>query len=475
MLRNLGRALKLNMTMLDFSADSAGEPADISMVHNSDDDFTIAHSSALDLETLSSAQPSTVSASSLPCGGSSMLPSTVTSLGSSIIPSNGLFYQCQSPAFSPPPPQQQQNLLLQNPLVCSMSQTPNSLDQQQLLLLQQQHLLSNAHSLPHNLIPFHLQTAQPNLLLNLNGTPGYPPALIPQLVQQPQQIAYPHSFTNSNIAIQSPQSTAIYTVQDRPLEQPIYNGVNPAYPGLRILNVQPPIFCVDNFLTDFECDFLIEHAQDSFGPAPVVGKGAGEVSPSRTSSTCYLAREDLPDVLRKVSVLTGKPFEHCELPQVGRYFPSQQYLQHFDAFDLSTEDGRRFALNGGQRTVTVLMYLNTVARGGATRFPALNIDVQPVRGLALVFFPATVDGFLDKMALHAAMPAIDTKYVSQIWIRQSVYTGLPSKRLPQTLGVPFGQEQSQPPLQFQQPFGVSMMDIKGHESQHVQHGSSMQF
>jgi prolyl 4-hydroxylase len=142
-------------------------------------------------------------------------------------------------------------------------------------------------------------------------------------------------------------------------------------------------------------------------------------------------------MMRKVSILTGKPVDHCELPQVGRYFPSQQYLQHYDAFDLSTEDGCRFAANGGQRTITVLIYLNDVHRGGATRFPALNLDVQPRRGMALVFFPATIDGMLDKMALHAALPAVDTKFVSQVWIRQSVYAGQPSKRLPHTMGVPF--------------------------------------
>jgi prolyl 4-hydroxylase len=155
-------------------------------------------------------------------------------------------------------------------------------------------------------------------------------------------------------------------------------------------------------------------------------------------TTCYLAREDLPDYVRKVSLLTGKPAEHCELPQVGRYFPSQQYLQHFDAFDLSNDDGRRFAANGGQRTVTVLVYLNDVHQGGQTAFPVLNVEVQPRQGMAIVFFPATVDGLLDKMALHAAKPAIDTKYVSQVWVRQGEYHGQPSKRLPQTLGVPFG-------------------------------------
>eukprot|EP00956_Cyclotella_meneghiniana_P043653 scaffold281659_cov66-Cyclotella_meneghiniana.AAC.1 len=212
------------------------------------------------------------------------------------------------------------------------------------------------------------------------------------------------------------------TVQDRPLVPPIYNGINPNYPKAQMLHAHPPIFCVYDFLTPAECDFLIAAASDAFGPAPVVGKGQGEVSPSRTSSTCYLAREDLPEYLRKVSLLTGKPAEHCELPQVGRYLPSQQYLQHFDAFDLSNEDGRRFAQNGGQRTVTVLTYLNDVGIGGQTAFPNLNLQVQPRRGMALVFFPSTLDGLLDKMALHAALPAVDIKYVSQVWIRQTKQT-----------------------------------------------------
>jgi prolyl 4-hydroxylase len=305
---------------------------------------------------------------------------------------------------------------------------------------QQQPLMAYGnHNSTHNLIPTN-SASSANIFHSLNGTPGYPPAVIPHhQTQQPQPQPQPQlrsqiGFTPPNITtsqIPTPglcptATTHVYTVQDCPI--------------LRLLHAQPPIFCVDDFLTEYECNFLIQHASDSFGPAPVVGKGFGEVSPSRTSSTCYIAREDVPSIMRKIAVLTGKPVETCELPQVGRYFPTQQYLQHYDAFDLSTEDGRRFATNGGQRVITVLIYLNTVHRGGATRFPALNFEVRPVRGMALVFFPATVDGLLDKTALHAALPAIDTKYVSQIWIRQSVYSGQPSKRLPQPLGIPFGLE-----------------------------------
>ena len=106
---------------------------------------------------------------------------------------------------------------------------------------------------------------------------------------------------------------------------------------------------------------------------------------------------------------------------------------------MEDEDGRRFAENGGQRTVTVLLYLNDVSQGGQTSFPNLNLHVQPKQGMALVFFPATVDGILDRQALHAALPAVDTKYVSQIWIRQGNYYGQSSKRLGQLLGLPLSE------------------------------------
>lgn len=51
-------------------------------------------------------------------------------------------------------------------------------------------------------------------------------------------------------------------------------------------------------------------------------------------------------------------------------------------------------------------------------------------GMAVVFFPAALDGTLDPLLLHAAEPAVDTKWVSQIWIRQSTYNGAPTARIP---------------------------------------------
>lgn len=69
--------------------------------------------------------------------------------------------------------------------------------------------------------------------------------------------------------------------------------------------------------------------------------------------------------------------------QVGRYYTTQKYANHWDAFDLATEDGRRFAQNGGQRVCTVLVYLNDVPAGGCTSFPRLGVRVQPKKGVQM--------------------------------------------------------------------------------------------
>jgi prolyl 4-hydroxylase len=185
------------------------------------------------------------------------------------------------------------------------------------------------------------------------------------------------------------------------MHSPLYQSVNNNFPKLTRCSENPPIYAIDNFLAPEKCDYLMKSVESFLVPAPVVGAGNGEVSKARTASTCYLRKEDLPSLMESISsVLDNKSIDHCELPQVGRYLSSEEYKAHYDAFDLSSEDGRRFAGNGGQRVATVLVYLNSVSEGGRTVFPKLNLEFQPKQGAALVFFPATLDGTLDPQALH---------------------------------------------------------------------------
>ena len=203
------------------------------------------------------------------------------------------------------------------------------------------------HHITHNLIPPHLQAS--SLPPSLNGTPGYQPALIAVATANTlMQIVAPLTINDEAllraVLTQTQQQFALsqipgllppsppppvisLTVQDRvPSTLPVYNGINPLFPGVKQVHGNfPPVFVVENFLTPEECDSLIQVASNGWSPAPVVGKGAGEISPSRTSSTYYLRREDFPEYMTKITELTGKPVQHFELPQVGRYLPTQQY------------------------------------------------------------------------------------------------------------------------------------------------------
>ena len=85
--------------------------------------------------------------------------------------------------------------------------------------------------------------------------------------------------------------------------------------------------------------------------------------------------------------------------------------------------GRQSCANGGQRVGTLLIYLNDVSVGGSTAFVNLELRCQPKQGKAIVFFPCFGDGMMDSRMLHAAEPAEDTKWVSQIWIRQAPFVG----------------------------------------------------
>jgi hypothetical protein len=108
----------------------------------------------------------------------------------------------------------------------------------------------------------------------------------------------------------------------------------------------------------------------------------------------------------------------AELPQIARYLPDQHFLAHEDAFPPAAALRRGF-----QRRATLLVYLNDCARGGRTRFEHLGpLDVAPVKGRALVFFPAFRGGRPDARTLHAATDAAEgcEKWVFQLWLTSAV-------------------------------------------------------
>jgi prolyl 4-hydroxylase len=114
------------------------------------------------------------------------------------------------------------------------------------------------------------------------------------------------------------------------------------------------------------------------------------------------------------------PVERGEGLQILRYRPGAQYQPHHDYFDPARPGTPRILERGGQRVGTVVMYLNTPERGGATTFPDAGLSVGPTRGSAVFFsydrpHPAT-------RTLHGGAPVLaGEKWVATKWLREGTF------------------------------------------------------
>lgn len=190
---------------------------------------------------------------------------------------------------------------------------------------------------------------------------------------------------------------------------------------------KPYVVVIDDFLSASECDLLIDSADNKFFAAGVVDNATGQSiqHADRTSMNASFARgenEIVRLIERRVAELVNWPVEHGEPIQILRYKDGGQYKAHFDYFDADTVGGQKNMERGGQRVGTFLMYLSEVDAGGATRFPTMNFEVRPKKGMALLFINTLLTGAINPLTLHASVPVTKgVKYIATKWLREKPY------------------------------------------------------
>jgi prolyl 4-hydroxylase len=184
----------------------------------------------------------------------------------------------------------------------------------------------------------------------------------------------------------------------------------------------PRVVVLAGVLSDSECDELVALARErlerslTFGP-----DGAGATSDRRTSEGMFFERDE-NELCRRIearlSRLLDWPVERGEGIQVLRYAHGGEFRPHNDYFDPPVPGATRQLADGGQRVATVIMYLASPVRGGATVFTAAGLQVAPVKGNAVFFSydrPAAVSG-----TLHAGSPVLDgEKWAATKWLREA--------------------------------------------------------
>ena len=144
----------------------------------------------------------------------------------------------------------------------------------------------------------------------------------------------------------------------------------------------------------------------------------------RTSETCDLSDSDpaVAEVDRRIAALTGLDPAFGEPMQGQRYAVGQEFKGHTDYFEPNGADFARFCSVSGQRTWTVMIYLNEPEAGGATRFKAIDKIVHPETGKLLAWNNLRPDGRVNPSTLHHGMKVRSgTKYVITKWFRERVW------------------------------------------------------
>jgi len=178
------------------------------------------------------------------------------------------------------------------------------------------------------------------------------------------------------------------------------------------------LYEIPGFLSPVECAEVMVAIDRGLVPSTVT-TGPDDY---RTSRTCHLSDVD-PDLARRLDQrlagLLAVPLELSEPLQGQCYEPDQYFRAHTDWFTPGTEEFEEHTAVGGQRTWTVMVYLNTVYCGGETVFADLERPFTPVAGMALAWNNLRSDGSPNPHTVHEAMPVQQgKKYVITKWFRE---------------------------------------------------------
>ena len=184
----------------------------------------------------------------------------------------------------------------------------------------------------------------------------------------------------------------------------------------------PRIVVFGGLLSADECDELVALAGARLARSETVesSTGGSEINSARTSEGMFFGREEnalCARIENRIAELLRWPLDHGEGLQVLRYRPGAEYKPHYDYFDLKESGTPALLARGGQRVASLVIYLNTPVRGGATVFPDVELSVTPVKGNA-VFFSYDRPHPMTR-SLHGGAPVIEgEKWVATKWLRE---------------------------------------------------------
>lgn len=204
------------------------------------------------------------------------------------------------------------------------------------------------------------------------------------------------------------------------LSQPHFTQTNYSCPVHQIVNTKLQLYLIYDFLSSNDCDALVEMSKARLTPSTVANPE--EDKEYRTNQTAHFPLNHNPiisSVDNKISDCLGIDKSYGEPSQIQHYGIGHQYKKHHDFFFPNNKVHQRYLGRQGNRTWTFMVYLNDVNKGGATRFLAIEQNISPQKGLAVVWNNRYPNGQLNYDSLHAGLPIEDgEKTILTKWFRE---------------------------------------------------------
>ena len=178
-------------------------------------------------------------------------------------------------------------------------------------------------------------------------------------------------------------------------------------------------YVVRDFLSDEECQGLIRLIDAGKIPSGLLAPSADPEF--RTSESCNLnpANPLVGGIEDRINALMGIDPIHGETVQGQRYAVGQQFKPHHDYFHTDQPYWPALEKLGGQRTWTVMAFLNKPEAGGQTMFPDAGLRITPAAGYLLVWNNLDLAGEPNPFSLHQGLPVeAGVKYVITKWYRE---------------------------------------------------------
>ena len=199
---------------------------------------------------------------------------------------------------------------------------------------------------------------------------------------------------------------------------------------MEIISNDPLIRIYDNFITNEECEFIINVSKDNMKRAGVSDSSIDRHTYKGRTNESYWIPLDKYELMKQLAIRISKTiglsnYKNFENFQVIHYLKNQEYKYHYDAYDITEKEKyKQYCAERGNRLMTVLCYINDVKKGGGTGFDSLTNDpdeliVEPKKGRMVVFQNVHLDGSLHTKSRHAGLPVEEgEKWAFNLWVRE---------------------------------------------------------